>query len=210
MTTLWAPGTQIVTYWGDPDEPHFAEPVTVVRDTDAELVTWLVAGTPIHHLLLSDGRDLRSFRTALSWAEKLAVMAAPRVQGHGTWRHTNALRVYRKGARWSCWCFFDSDTDEFLGWYGNIEEPHRRDGLRDLTRDCVLDVWVEPDRTVSRKDEDELELAVEAGRYTQAEADDITAVAAEIEDVVRAWGPPFGDGWETFRPDPAWPVPTFP
>jgi len=76
------------------------------------------------------------------------------------------------------------------------------------SRDHVLDVWVEHDRTFQRKDEDELVLAVEQGRYTQAGADAITAVAAEIEDVLRAWGSPPCDGWESFQPDPAWPVPT--
>ena len=47
----------------------------------------------------------------------------------------------------------------------------------------------------------------EQGRYTQAEADDITSVAEEIEEVVRAWGSPFCDDWERFQPDPDWPVP---
>ena len=32
-------------------------------------------------------------------------------------------------------------------------------------------------------------------------------MAAEIEAVVAAWGPPFCDGWDTFEPDPAWEVP---
>ena len=72
----------------------------------------------------------------------------------------------------------------------------------------MLDVWVEPDRTVSRKDEDELVLAVEAGRYTPDDAARITAVADEIEAVVAEWGPPFCDGWDAFRPSPGWPVPT--
>ena len=74
----------------------------------------------------------------------------------------------------------------------------------------IHDVWVEPDRTFERKDEDELELAVEQGRYTPERAAEITAVADEIEEVIKAWGPPFCDGWETFRPDPSWPVPTLP
>jgi hypothetical protein len=76
------------------------------------------------------------------------------------------------------------------------------------SNDRVLDVWVEPDRTVGRKDEDELALAVAQGRYTQAEADDIIAVADAIEHEVAAWAPPFGAGWESFRPDPAWTSPT--
>ena len=31
--------------------------------------------------------------------------------------------------------------------------------------------------------------------------------AAAVEALVADWGPPFCDGWESFRPDPAWPIP---
>jgi predicted RNA-binding protein associated with RNAse of E/G family len=78
------------------------------------------------------------------------------------------------------------------------------------TKDNILDVVVEPDRSYHRKDEDELILAVEHGRYTQAQADEITEIADEIENVIRNWGSPFCDGWESFRPDPDWPLPTLP
>ena len=91
------------------------------------------------------------------------------------------LRVLEPGRRWSTWVFFDGVSGEFWGWYCNIEEIHRRTDTTTWSSDQVLDVWVEPDRTFERKDEDELVLAVEQGRYTQAEADDITAVADEIE-----------------------------
>jgi len=53
-------------------------------------------------------------------------------------------------------------------------------------------------------------LAVEQGRYRPEEADGIRAIATEIENVIRAWGPPFCDGWESFKPDPSWPIPQLP
>ena len=45
------------------------------------------------------------------------------------------------------------------------------------------------------------------GRYTQAEAARITEVATEVEALIDSWAAPFCDGWETFTPDPAWPIP---
>ncbi|MGV3563294.1 MAG: DUF402 domain-containing protein, partial [Nocardioides sp.] len=81
-------------------------------------------------------------------------------------------------------------------------DPHVRWGRTTRSRDHLLDVWVEPDRSLERKDEHELEAAVRAGRYTEAEADAIRAVATEVEEVVAAWGSPFCDGWEHFVPDP--------
>ncbi|MGZ4454614.1 MAG: DUF402 domain-containing protein, partial [Nocardioides sp.] len=58
------------------------------------------------------------------------------------------------------------------------------------------------------KDEDELTLAVAQGVFDAATAAEIREDAAQVEALVAAWGPPFCDGWERFRPDPDWPLPT--
>jgi uncharacterized protein len=79
-----------------------------------------------------------------------------------------------------------------------------------LSRDHTLDLLVAPDRRHARKDEDELELALQAGWYSQDEVDQILDAAARLEAVVDAWGSPFCDGWESFTPDPGWPVPQLP
>ena len=91
-----------------------------------------------------------------------------------------------------------------------LEETHTRDAEAVYSGDHVLSVEVEPDRTHRRKDVDELAEAVRQGRYTSEQAARIEAAATEVEGVVAAWGTPFCDGWETFRPDPSWPVPTLP
>ncbi len=197
----WSPGTQIMWRYGAPGL-DFAAPMRVVRDDERALVAWLPMGTPVLKLVRADGRDLR--------ADPSDGFLVERRQVEAVWEDYSVLRVLESGRSWSTWVFFHGRTGAFEGWYVNIEDPHVREGLTTRSRDHVLDVWVEPDRTVERKDEDELVLAVEQGRYTAAEAEAITAVAAEIEEVIAAWGPPFCDGWETFRPDPAWPRPTLP
>lgn len=58
-----------------------------------------------------------------------------------------------------------------------------------------------------RKDEDELAEAVLQARFTPDEAEQIEDDATQVERILDAWGSPFCDGWETFRPDPSW---TFP
>jgi predicted RNA-binding protein associated with RNAse of E/G family len=82
-----------------------------------------------------------------------------------------------------------------------------RDDRAVYTSDHVLDLVVAPDRTLVRKDQHELELAVAQGVFDEREATAIEASAAAVEALVDTWAPPFCDGWETFRPDPAWPVP---
>ncbi len=197
----WEPGAHIMWCYGEPGL-DFAAPMTVVRDDDEVLAAWLAAGTPVLKVVRQDGRDLRAVQSD--------AFVVPRRQVQTVWEDYSVLRVYQPGKRWSVWHFFHGETGAFEGWYVNIEDPHVRADHTTRSRDHVLDVWVEPDRTFERKDEDELVLAVEQGRYSQVEADAITSVADEVEDVIREWGPPFRDGWESFRPDPAWPVPELP
>lgn len=198
----WQPGTHILWRYGEPGAPTWDAPVTVVRDDARGLVAWLAAGTPVRKVVRTDGRDVR--------ADPATAFTAPRRQVEGTWTDYDVLRIAPTGQRWSAWAFFAEGDRTFAGWYVNIESPHRRDATSVRSRDHLLDVWVEPDRTHERKDEAELAASVEHGRYTPEEAASFTAVAAEVEALLEAWGPPFCDGWESFTPDPAWPVPTLP
>jgi predicted RNA-binding protein associated with RNAse of E/G family len=102
------------------------------------------------------------------------------------------------------------DDGAFRGWYVNLESVHERRDHEVVTQDHVLDLVVQPDRSVVRKDEDELAAAVRAGRFSAAEAAAIVGDAAAVEDVVRRWASPFCDGWETWAPDPTWPLPELP
>jgi hypothetical protein len=197
----WSRGTQIMWRYGAPGL-DFAAPMIVVADDERALVAWLPMGTPVLKLVRADGRELR--------ADPSDGFLVERRQVEAVWEGYSVLRIHEPGRWWSTWVFFHGGTGAFEGWYVNIEDPHVREGRTTRSRDHVLDVWVEPDRTVERKDEAELVLTVEQGRYTQAEADAITAVADEVEQVIGAWGAPFCDGWESFRPDPAWPVPALP
>ena len=74
----------------------------------------------------------------------------------------------------------------------------------------MLDLVIEPDRTLVRKDEDELALAVAQGIFDATAAAAIEADAAAVEALVADWGSPFCGGWERFRPDPACPIPGLP
>ncbi len=192
----WERGTQIIWRYAD----GFAEPMTVVRDDDTGLVAWLSAGTPVLRTIRADGRPLRADPATMFTTEHQVV--------ESVWEDHDVLRIAPTNAWWSVWVFFDAATHAFEGWYVNIEDPHTRGVAEVRTRDHVLDIEVEPDRSHRRKDEDELRLAVQQGRYNRDEGELITTVAAQAEKVIDDWGPPFCDGWERFTPDPSWPVPT--
>jgi predicted RNA-binding protein associated with RNAse of E/G family len=211
----WSTGTQIMWRYGDgplgtgaiieegnTSVPHFAEPVTVVRDDADALVAWLAAGTRVLLAARADGLGKRDDKSTLFTAET--------VRAVGMWTGYDVLRIAPTGRPWSVCVFFDEHSGEFAGWYVNLEDPHVRDGHAVYTSDHVLDLVIKPDRNMARKDEDELELAVAQGLYDAAAAAAIEANAAEVERIVAAWDPPFCDGWEHFRPDPAWPIPDLP
>lgn len=179
--------------------PHFAQPVTVVRDDANGLVAWLPCTTPVLRAARADGRGKRDDPDTLFTADL--------VQQRGTHAIFDQLRIALTGRPWSVWVFFAEGSGEFAGWYVNLEAPHVRDERTVFTSDHVLDLVVDPDRSVVRKDEDELALAVAQGVFHGSDAAAIQETAASVEQVVADWGTPFCDGWETFRPDPEWSIP---
>lgn len=185
-----------------PGDPEWINPMTVVRDDADGLVAWMPAGTPVTFVERADGAGLRT--------EPTTMFTAPRRQVTSTWKDYDILRIAPTGLPWSVWVFWEAGADAFDGYYVNLEAVHRRDARNVYTSDRVLDLDVEADGSWRRKDEDELVLAVQQGRYTPAQAEQLHRDLEAAEDVVRAWGSPFCDGWDSFRPDPSWPLPDLP
>jgi predicted RNA-binding protein associated with RNAse of E/G family len=127
------------------------------------------------------------------------------------WHGTGILKIAPTAKPWSVWYFWREDGT-FAGWYVNLETPHVRDhdSRRTTTSDHVLDLWIHPDRTIEWKDEDELEGAVTAGRYTQPEADAITANAHAAVREIESWRYPFATNWQDWTPPTHWQIPMAP
>lgn len=160
----------------DTSKPHFAEPVTVVSDDAEALVVWLRIGTPVLRAARADGKSKREDQSTL--------FTAAIVPDLGSHAYFDQIRVSPTGQAWSAWAFFAEGSRHFAGWYVNFEEPHVRDSGTVYTSDHVLDLWVEPDGTTVRKDEDELELAVEQGVLDLDQASAILSTCASVESMV--------------------------
>jgi hypothetical protein len=169
-----------------------ASPHVIVQD-DGELVAlYIPAGAP-SKVAVFDGRPIRG-QADREWA----------LRDH-VWDTYHVLRLIRFGAGHSVELFWHEHDDSFAGWYVNMQEPLRRSPVGFDTDDLVLDISIEPDGSWSWKDEDELEIAVDLGRFTAEEAD---GIRAEGERVIAAR--PWPTGWEDWRPDPTWPLPELP
>lgn len=197
-TVLWRYRRKVPGYVG----PETVRPVRCIRDDAEGLAAWLAPETECLRPVLPDGRELRSIPAT-------EMFRAGRVLRRDRWQGPGILMIAPPGMPWSVWCFWDPDG-LFRGWYVNLEDPHERNERSVVTQDHVLDLWVTPDRRVRWKDEDELEAAVIAGRYSAEDVDRFRSDARAVEAIVARWGSPFCDGWEDWRPDPSWPVPDLP
>lgn len=100
--------------------------------------------------------------------------------------------------------------DVLEGWYVNLERPLERTEVGFDYLDLELDIFVRPDRSWEFLDEDEFDEAQRLGVIAPEEAAAVRAEAARAVRMIEAWESPFCDGWENWRPNPAWSVPALP
>ncbi len=173
-----------------------AHPTRVVGTRSGYLATWLPAGTPVARPILADGRRLRECTVE----ERFTL---PRSSEVVPWGPSGILMLFPPEGAHSVWVFPS-------GWYVNLERRHVWHERGIDTRDHVLDLWCERPREWRWKDEDELEEAIEHGHITEQYAVEIRAEGERVARMIERWEPPFSDGWEDWRPDPAWPLPNLP
>ncbi|WP_424215420.1 cytidylyl-2-hydroxypropylphosphonate hydrolase [Streptomyces sp. BI20] len=210
LTARWAPGTAILWRYrdhtpagpGSPAPVHICRPVTVVRDTPELLAVWMAPGTECVKPILLDGTSVHDEPLATRYT-------APRTTTRSRWFGEGVLKLARPGDPWSVWLFRDH-AGRFKNWYVNLEDPLRRWSGGVDSVDHFLDIVVDPDRSWSWRDEDEFEQAQRVGLIDAEQADRVRRAGLAAVSVIEAWGPPFDDGWEDWRPDPAWTVPILP
>jgi Protein of unknown function (DUF402) len=192
--TQWQVGDTVVIRYFKRGRPSGVMPTRIVATEDGP-VLWLPPGTIVGWPGV-DGRPIGDVPAADRYKQAWGVIERP-------WAGDGILIVGVPGRSHSIWLFWESGV--FSGWYVNLEDRWRPSRLGFDTRDHELDIWVESDGSWRWKDEDHLELAVDAGVFS---ADEAAAFRAEGERVLAEW--PFPTGWEDWSADPSWPVPTAP
>lgn len=167
-------------------------PLRVIEDSDESVVAHLAEGTAYAASVLIDGRGLREVPLEERWAH-------PRRRVVRTWLQTDVVMIVPREPRLhSLWAF--REDGKLTGWYVNLEATHIFGERTISTVDGVLDVWVPSDtRTPAWKDEDELAMAVQVGRLTEAEA---AAFRSEGERVLRER--PWPTRWDDWVAPPEW------
>jgi uncharacterized protein DUF402 len=136
----------------------------------------------------------------------------------GDWRLREVEGTQRRvlsfsfpGVPYAVLLLWDDETDRFLEYYVNMEDPLRPTDLGFDTTDNILDALIEPDRSAWHwKDEDELREAIARGLFTEHQAAHVRRAGERGIEHVLLREPPFDRDWEDWRPDPAWGRPLLP
>ncbi|UFQ17763.1 MULTISPECIES: cytidylyl-2-hydroxypropylphosphonate hydrolase [Streptomyces] len=200
----WAPGDHILWRYRENagKHVHICRPVTVVQDSDELLAVWMAPGTECVRPVLADGTPLHQEPLATRYTK-------PRTVRRDHWFGTGVLKLARPGDPWSVWLFWEPGW-RFKNWYVNLEEPRTRWAGGMDSEDHFLDISVRPDGSWRWHDEDEFAQALRVGLMDAGKAADVRAAGRAALDVIEAWGAPFSDGWQHWRPDPSWVVPALP
>ena len=171
--------------------PWLASPVVVVEDGPGLLATYIPEEMPLAFPPSADGRPH-------PWAGK------ERWTGHGV------LVLRRPGEAYSVWHFWDGPERRFAGWYLNLEEPFRRTAVGYDTQDLELDLWLPVGGVWRFKDEEQLEVRVREGRYTEAQVAGARRIGGELGALLDRGERWWDERWASFAPEPGWRAPAFP
>ncbi|MBN1217531.1 MAG: DUF402 domain-containing protein [Anaerolineae bacterium] len=201
----WTPGSQIVYREVWQNKVWTARPVTVVEDTPHLIALYLCSGTRWKIPALPDPNIDRAYL----FNHLLAAGVWQLIDT--TWRWGDTLLLIRPGEAHAIHVMWRDADRAFTGWYINLQEPLRRTPIGFDFMDQELDIVVKPDLSGwTWKDETGFQQAEEMGLFSRWETRQIRAEAERVLERVRAKASPFNDGWETWVPNPDWPIPVLP
>jgi hypothetical protein len=166
-------------------------PVTVVRDTPAEIALWLAPGT-VHKYPTGQQHGTHTIQHWLTKDWELI---------DKTWLPPGKLRITRPGDPFDVWTSPASSDRPPGPWYVNLQEPLRRVQAGFVTMDHVLDLVVAPDlRSWTWKDEEELAYAQHTGFFTAERTAQIRSVGEAVIAQLEAGTPPWDPDWSAWSP----------
>jgi predicted RNA-binding protein associated with RNAse of E/G family len=192
----WEPGEEVVVreIWNG--RVWTAMPAVVVADGSRGLRLFTPAGTAMKYAVDQGGRELRLYADRWELAD------------HTTSR--SVLSFSRPDDRHAVLALWGQDWT-FRGWYVNLETPMGRSAHSYDFVDHCLDILVPADGSAWKwKDEDELEEAVRRRILSAEQAAAVRTEGERAVDILLRREPPFDREWASWRPDPAWPVPSLP
>jgi hypothetical protein len=164
-------------------------PVTILEDSDTQVVSWLAPGTLIDYPVgVEHGEKCLSMWLSGEWdlfSKEFTPPGMLRVAPSGAPFEVLAPLVPGDGVAW---------------WYVNFQRPLQRTPLGFDTMDEILDLVVSADCSEwERKDADELELAVAMGYLSRLDAQRIDGACRFVESCLGRGDVPWDRSWSSWR-----------
>jgi len=201
---MWKPGDVILWRGIYRNRIWHAIPTIVVKDEPQEIALLILPGANCMveenyaHGTGKNGKRRWDFTTEDWKVEKF------------TWHTNRVLILVEPQKYYSIMHFWNHDTDTFLGYYVNFQEPYKSNDCGIDAIDLDLDLDIEPDLSFYWKDEDDYQKAIEHGLITAEWIKGIEDSKIEVLDRLRQCQYPFDGSWLNWKPDPTWQPPTLP
>jgi predicted RNA-binding protein associated with RNAse of E/G family len=181
--------------------PLSLRPEIVAQDTPELMAFYLADGT-----IYQRARSLSNGKPATA-QDRFKQNAIPvKEQWLGGYR----LRLSIPGACYSVLLFWNTADGQLQRWYINMETPLQRTDLGFEYDDLLLDIVAVPDFSQwFWKDETDLEQAVTLGFVSKEQATGLYEEGERVAKWIQSGTSPF-NGWENWRPEPAWKIPVLP
>jgi predicted RNA-binding protein associated with RNAse of E/G family len=182
------------------DRVWSARPEIVVQDRPELTASYLPHGTLLKQPRTPDGgRVTVENRVRAEW-----------VLQDVEWVWGGRLRLSIPGSHYSVLIFRNPEDGSQQSWYINLEDTIRCTVLGYDYIDQLLDIILSPDlSTWHWKDENELDEAVRFGLITAEKAAAMRTEGKKTVKWLQSGISPF-NGWEDWRPNPSWQIPTLP
>jgi len=166
-----------------------ARPVTILEDSDAQVVSWLAPGTFIDYPVgVEHGEKCLSMWLSGEWDLYAKEFTPP-----------GMLRIAPSGAPFEVFAPLRPEGG-VAWWYVNFQRPLERTSLGFDTMDEILDLVVSADCSEwERKDVEELELAVTMGYLSRLDAQRIENACRVVELGLGRGEVPWDRSWSSWR-----------
>lgn len=208
--TMWPtfePGSPIVVTEEWRERLWSASPHRVIESGPNGLVTFQPAGATS---VISSNKDMTYTEGMTRPERKLAALQTLRAKPRPVRETPTKLYFYKPDSWARINLGWDPSDAHFMGWYINFELPARRTPEGLVSKDLLLDIYVNPDHSWEWKDKHEFTVAIdrqildpELGEIFEMEAERVLAQISAGEGA-------FDPRWQAFRACPDWTTPVLP
>jgi hypothetical protein len=203
-TCAFMPGDVAVLRYRRNEPADVVMPVRIIDDSPRFMALYICPGTALKGQATVDGQKLTRDIPFLQPEKMIGGLA------DYTWSRNYVLQSIRPGEARSTWLLWSEQGWSLRAWYVNLQAPVQRTSIGFDTADYLLDIDITPNLQWAWKDRDEVEDARRHGLVVPEFLDRMEWEGArairDIED--RAW--PFDAGYDHWRPEPSWRIPTLP